>query len=48
METEGRRALAESGSERAHDYEPPRVEQVLTPVELEREVLYAGVPSPPP
>ena len=24
------------------DYEPPRVEQVLTPTELEREVLYAG------
>jgi hypothetical protein len=23
-------------------YEPPRVEQVLTPAELEREVLYAG------
>ena len=24
------------------DYEPPRVERVLTPAELEREVLYAG------
>jgi hypothetical protein len=24
------------------DYEPPRVERVLTPSELEREVLYAG------
>jgi hypothetical protein len=23
-------------------YEPPRVERVLTPAELEREVLYAG------
>ena len=23
-------------------YEPPRVEQVLTPAELEREALYAG------
>jgi hypothetical protein len=23
-------------------YEPPRVESVLTPAELEREVLYAG------
>jgi hypothetical protein len=26
-------------------YEPPRVEKVLTPAELEREVLYAGRPS---
>ena len=26
-------------------YEPPRVEQVLTPAELEREVLYAGDPT---
>jgi hypothetical protein len=25
------------------DYEPPRVERVLTPAELEREVLYAGL-----
>jgi hypothetical protein len=24
------------------DYEPPRVERVLTPAELEREILYAG------
>ena len=24
------------------DYESPRVERVLTPAELEREVLYAG------
>jgi hypothetical protein len=23
-------------------YEPPRVERILTPAELEREVLYAG------
>jgi hypothetical protein len=27
---------------RAHDYEPPRVERVLTPAELEHEILYAG------
>ena len=26
-------------------YDPPRVEQVLTPDELEREVHYAGVIS---
>lgn len=42
METEGRRADEESGSERPHGYEPPRVEQVLTPVELDHEILYAG------
>ena len=24
------------------DYEPPRVERVLGPAELEREVVYAG------
>ena len=23
-------------------YEPPRVERVLTPAELQREILYAG------
>jgi hypothetical protein len=26
-------------------YEPPRVEKVLTPAELERETLYAGAPG---
>jgi hypothetical protein len=26
-------------------YEPPRVERVLTPGELEREILYAGGPA---
>ena len=26
-------------------YEPPRVERVLTPAELEREFLYAGRPD---
>jgi len=26
-------------------YEPPRVEQVLTPAGLEREILYAGAPA---
>jgi hypothetical protein len=24
-------------------YEPPRIERVLTPEDLEREILYAGV-----
>lgn len=42
METEGRRADGESGSERPPGYEPPRVEQVLTPAELDHEILYAG------
>jgi len=42
METQGRRADGEPGSERPHGYEPPRVEQVLTPVELDHEILYAG------
>jgi hypothetical protein len=27
---------------RSSDYEPPRVERVLGPDELEREVVYAG------
>jgi hypothetical protein len=31
----------------ALDYEPPRIERVLTPVDLERETLYAGEPSGP-
>ena len=35
--------------EQAAEYEPPCIETVLTPEELEREVHYAGgpVPSPP-
>jgi hypothetical protein len=28
-------------------YERPRVERVLTPAELEREILYAGPPGTP-
>jgi hypothetical protein len=31
----------------ADAYEPPRVERVLTPAELEEEILYAGEPSIP-
>jgi len=27
-------------------YEAPRIEEVLTPADLEREVLYAGPPLP--
>jgi hypothetical protein len=29
-------------------YERPRVERVLAPADLEREILYAGVPPTPP
>jgi len=29
----------------ADQYDPPRVEQVLSPAELEREVQYAGTNS---
>jgi hypothetical protein len=42
METEGSWPLRESESARPHGYEKPRVEQVLTLGDLEREVLYAG------
>jgi hypothetical protein len=31
----------------ALDYEPPRIERVLTSADLERETLYAGRPSGP-
>jgi hypothetical protein len=42
METEGSQTLGECGLERPYGYEPPGVERVLTPAELEREILYAG------
>ena len=42
MEAPGDRRVERSGAERPHDYEPPRVERVLTPAVLEREILYAG------
>ena len=29
----------------APPYEPPRIERVLSPEDLEREVLYAGPPA---
>jgi hypothetical protein len=29
------------------DYQPPRVERLLTPADLEREILYAGTGPPP-
>jgi hypothetical protein len=43
--------MRDRGSEQAGPdpgtYEPPRVERVLTPAELEQEILYAGEPSIP-
>jgi hypothetical protein len=42
MEAPGDRRLERSGAERSQDYEPPQVERVLTPAELEQEILYAG------
>ena len=30
----------------ARSYEPPRIERVVTPEDLESEVLYAGEPGP--
>jgi hypothetical protein len=32
--------------DRAKPYEPPHIERVLTPEDLEREALYAGEPGP--
>jgi len=31
-----------------YGYEPPRVEQVLTPADFEQEMLYAGAVTHPP
>jgi hypothetical protein len=36
------RDSAPSPERRLSDYEPPRVERVLGPDDLEREVVYAG------
>jgi hypothetical protein len=36
------REIVPSLERRLSDYEPPRVERVLGPDELEREVVYAG------
>ncbi len=35
---------AERHAEAPHDYQPPRVERVLTSDDLVREVQYAGIP----
>jgi hypothetical protein len=38
----GEREIVPSPERRLSGYEPPRVERVLGPDELEREVAYAG------
>jgi hypothetical protein len=43
---ERRMNTSERQSESSPAYEPPRVERVLTPAELEQEILYAGTTSP--
>ena len=46
MDSPDQTALDQNGSRRAvAGYQPPRVERILTPAELEREVLYAGGPT---
>jgi hypothetical protein len=42
MDAPGNQPLGGREPARAHDYEPPRVERVLTPAELEHEIIYAG------
>ena len=45
MDNAGQGAREQGERVEARAYEPPRVERVLTPAELELEVLYAGEPS---
>ena len=46
MDSQDQTVLDQTGSRRAvAGYQPPRVEKVLSPAELEREILYAGVVS---
>jgi hypothetical protein len=42
MDGERQREVAEPAASRPTGYAPPRVERVVTPAELEREILYAG------
>jgi hypothetical protein len=42
MDPAGERALDQPTGLQPAGYEPPRVESVLSPAELEREILYAG------
>ncbi len=46
MADQEQREVIEQEQPARPDYQAPRVERVLTPAELEREILYAGaVPS---
>jgi|KBSSwiStaDraftv2_1062776.scaffolds.fasta_scaffold1294848_4 hypothetical protein len=45
MDASGCKPAGSCEPERRQDYEPPRVERVLTPAELQREILYAGPPG---
>ena len=47
MDASGNQPLDGRAPAQAHDYEPPRVERVLTPAELEQEITYAGDTSIP-
>ena len=47
MENPGDRELEYQRKLPTPDYQPPRVERVVTSVELEREVLYAGLIGTP-
>jgi len=45
MSVRGDERAGEQGADRPKGYEPPRVERVLTPAEIEREFRYAGDPD---
>lgn len=42
MSRQDEKASRESAGRQPAGYERPRIERVLTPADLEREVLYAG------
>ncbi len=46
METQGGQRASESVPDPPDGYQPPGVEKVLTPADLEREILYAGADAP--
>jgi len=48
MSTHERDVRVRLEPERPVGYEPPRIERVLRPQELEREGLYAGAAAPSP
>jgi hypothetical protein len=45
---DGMRPSPDPSRRAVEGYEPPRVERVLAPADLDREILYAGsAPTPP-